>query len=276
VSHRSGDVVTANTRDGAKRRMCPVCLENHADTREDVMPKWVRKRIRKLGVYVGDRVPSILMPMCKQCNRKFGHRYENETAPILGPMMDGESRLLMTVDQEIVGRWIVKTTLLGALNQTTAGSPDSERIRRFCCSMRDHGTPPHQSFVRLGAFDREQPIDAQGHGNLHRPGYLPTVHVRGANVSGHVAWQVAIGEPSELERFIASCTDNDSLKLIWPPQLTPVAWPPPVKLTYRDVLTLKLAWNERQWPPSSDGLLPSPIGLPTVGLIKGPHPDGSV
>jgi hypothetical protein len=251
--------------------MCPVCLENPADTREDIMPQWARKRLRKLGIYVGDRVPSILMPMCRDCNGKFGQRYENETAPILGPMMDGESRLLSTTDQEIIGRWIIKTGLLVGLSQAAAGSPERERIRRFCCVMRDHGTPPHQSFVRLGAFDRDQPIDAEGHGNLHRTGYLPTVHVRGTNVSGHVAWEAAIGEPSELERFVASCADNDSLARIWPPQLTDVVWPPPVKLTYRDVLTLKLAWNERQWPPSPNGLLPSPLGLTTVGLIKRPH-----
>jgi hypothetical protein len=256
--------------------MCPVCLENPADTREDIMPQWGRKRIRTLGVYVGDRVPSILMPMCQDCNSKFGRRYENETAPILGPMMDGESRLLSTADQEIIGRWIIKTGLLVALNQATTGSPERERIRGYCCVMRDHGTPPHQSFVRLGAFDRDRPIDAGGHSNLHRSGYLPTVQVRGTNISGHVAWEAAIGQPSELEPFIAACVDNDSLALIWPPRLRPVAWPPPVKLTYRDVLTLKLAWNERRWPPSSDDLLPSPIGLPTVGLIKGPQPDESV
>ena len=261
------------TRAEALPRKCPVGLANPADTREDVMPQWVRKRIRKLGIYVGDRVPSILMPMCNDCNGKFGRRFENETAPILGPMMDGEHRPLSTADQEIIGRWIIKTALLGALGQAVPGTPERERIRSFCCAMRDHGTPPHQSFVRLGAFDRGVPIDAEGHSNLHQTGYLPTVHVRGANISGHVAWEVAIGEPSELGRFITSCTDNDALALIWPPQLTEVAWPPPTRLTYRDVLTLKLAWTERRWPPSPDGLLPSPIDLPTVGLIKGPHPD---
>lgn len=238
------------------------------------MPQWVRKRIRKLGVYVGDQVPSILMPMCKDCNSKFGQRFENETAPILGPMMDGEARLLCTADQEIVGRWIIKTGLLVALTQAASGSPEHERTRRFCCMMRDRGTPPHQSFVRLGAFDREAPIDAAGHANLHRTGYLPTVHVRGTNVSGHVVWEAAVGEPSQLQPFITSCADNDSLALIWPPQLATVAWPAAVKLTYRDVLTLKLAWNERRWPPSPDGLLPSPIDQPTVGLTKGPHPNG--
>jgi hypothetical protein len=235
------------------------------------MPQWVRKRIRKLGVYVGGQVPSVLMPMCRVCNEKFGRRYENETAPILGPMMDGVSRLLSPSDQEIVGSWIIKTALLSTLGHIEASAEQREQIRRLCCEMRDNGTPPHQSFVRLAAFDRDQPIDAAGHPGLHRDGYLPTLLVRGTNTSGHVAWEVAIGSPRELERFVATCPDNDSLVRIWPPQLISVQWPPPVKLVYRDVLTLKLAWNERRWPPSEDGLLPSPIGSPSVGLITGPH-----
>jgi hypothetical protein len=238
------------------------------------MPQWVRRRIRKLGVYVGGQVPSVLMPMCRACNEKFGRRYENETAPILGPMMDGVSRLLTPSDQEIVGSWIIKTALLAGLGDVAASAAQREQIRRLCCEMRDHGTPPHQSFVRLAAFDRDQPVDADGHPDLHRT-YLPTLLARGTNLSGYVAWVVAIGAPREMERFVASCPNNDSLVRIWPPQLVSIHWPPPVKLVTRDILTLKLAWNERRWPPSEDGLLPSPIDSPKVGLIVAPHPSGS-
>lgn len=251
--------------------MCPVCLVNPADTTEDVMPQWVRKRIRKLGVYVGGQVPSVLMPMCRTCNEEFGRRYENETAPILGPMMEGEARALSPSDQQIVGSWIIKTALLSALARSAGETGQREQIRRLCCEMRDHGRPPHQSFVRLAAFDHDQPVDADGHPDLHRTGYLPTLLVRGTNISAHVAWEVAIGAPRQLERFVASCRDNDSLIRIWPPQLASVDWPPPVKLVLRDVLTLKAAWNERRWPPPEDARLPSPIGSPTVGLIVSPH-----
>jgi hypothetical protein len=256
-------------------RKCPLCLANPADTREDVLPQWARKRIRKLGVYKGNQVPSLLLPLCGDCNGTFGRRYENETAPILGPMTDGESRLLSPSDQEIIGRWIIKTLLLGALDPGVAVPAAQRRqIRRLCCEMRDHGTPPHQSFVRLAAFDPDQPVDTDGHDALHRNGYLPTLLARATQLMGHLAWEVAVGAPREMERFVASCQDNESLIRIWPPQLVSVSWPPPVKLVYRDILTLRLAWNERRWPPSEDGLLPSPLSSPKVGLIVGLYQPG--
>jgi hypothetical protein len=211
------------------------------------------------------------MPMCEPCDGELGRKYENETAPILGPMLDGEGCVLSPSDQEIVGLWVIKTALLGSLDPKVAlPAPQRAQIRRLCCEMRDHGTPPHQSFVRIAGFDRDRPIDADGHGDLHRPGYLPTLLTSATQMSGHVAWEVGVGAPRELERFVASCTDNDSLVRIWPPQLAPVQWPPPVKLVYRNVLRLKLAWNERRWPTSEDGLLASPIGSRRVGLIVGP------
>jgi hypothetical protein len=254
------------TRPG--QRICPLCLAKPADTREDVLPQWARKRIRKLGTYKGNQLPSVLLPLCRDCNSTLGRRYENETAPILGPMIDGESRLLSPSDQEIIGSWVIKTLLLCALDPSVAVEPGQrEQIRRLCCEMRDHKRPPHQSFVRLAAFDCDQPVDAKGNDKLHRPGYLPTLLARATQFMGQVAWEVAIGAPRELERFVASCEDNESLVRIWPPQLVSVSWPPPVKLVYRDVLTLRLAWNEGRWPPSPDGRLPSPIDSPRAGLL---------
>jgi len=254
--------------------VCPLCHTNPADTREDVLPQWARKRIRKLGVYKGNQVPSILLPLCRDCNAAFGRRYENAAAPILGPMTDGESRELSPSDQELIGRWIVKTLLLGALAPDVPAAPGQrEQIRRLCCEMRDRGTPPHQSFVRLAGFDPGQPIDAAGHGDLHRPGYLPTALARATQCMGHVAWEVVVAAPRELERFVASCPDNDALSRIWPPQLSTISWPPSTKLVFRDILTLRLAWNERRWPPSPDGRLPSPIDSPRAGLLVRPPRD---
>jgi hypothetical protein len=46
-----------------------------------------------------------------------------------------------------------------------------------------------------------------------------------------------------------------------------INWPPPTKLVYRDILTLRLAWTERRWPPPADGRFPSPIGSSRFGLM---------
>jgi hypothetical protein len=216
-------------------------------------------------------VPSILLPLCQRCNRTLGQRYENDAAPIIGPLIDGQARILSPVDQEIVGRWIVKTLLLNALDPAVpAPSAQCEQIRRLCLHMRHHDSPPHRSFVRLAALDTGLPIDAAGHPDLHRPGYLPTVLVRAAQCMGNLAWEVAVGSPRELAHFVAHAADNDCLIRVWPLLLIPVSWPPPTKLVYRDVLTLTLAWNERRWPPSADRRIPSPIGTPLLGLIVSP------
>ena len=232
------------------------------------MPQWARKRNRKLGDYLGGQVPSVLIPMCKSCNSLLGRRYENEAAPILGPMMDGEARLLSPSDQELIGSWVIKTLLVGALDpKEPVPAAQREQIRRLCCEMRDHGTPPHQSFVRLAAYDHDQPVTAGGHGDLHRCGYLPTCLVRATNLSAHAVWEVAVGTHREMKDFVEGCADNDSLVRIWPPQLVSVQWPPPVKLVLVDVLRLKAAWQERCWPPPADALIPSPFGSRKVGLL---------
>jgi hypothetical protein len=158
---------------------------------------WARKRIRKLGVYQANQVPSVLLPLCEGCNRTFGQRYENDGAPILGPMIDGDSRSLSPTDQEIIGRWIVKTALLNALDPSIpAPTAQREQIRQLCAQMCDHNAPPHQSFVRLGALDVDRPFDGAGQAGLHRRGYLPTALVRATQSMGHVAWEVAVGTPA--------------------------------------------------------------------------------
>ena len=141
-------------KDTSKRpaqRMCPLCLARPADTRGRYA-QWARKRNRKLGDYLGGQVPSVLSRMCKSCSSLLGCRYENEAARSLGPMMDGEARLLSPSDQELIGSWVIKTLLVGALDpKVPVPAAQREQIRRLCWEMRDHGTPPHQSFVRLAA-----------------------------------------------------------------------------------------------------------------------------
>src|ERR1700729_539014 len=97
---------------GRITRICPICGNRNANSSEDVLPKWARRQIRAFGSYPKNQLPSILMPMCEICNRSFGRLYENDAAPILGPMISGESRCLSSADQEIIGCWIIKTTLL--------------------------------------------------------------------------------------------------------------------------------------------------------------------
>lgn len=252
--------------------MCPVCLLRPADTSEDILPDWARQRIRKLGTFKGGQVPSIRMPMCSTCNGAFNKLYENETAPIMGPMIDGEHRELLPAEQEIVGRWIIKSDLLLALGHAYLTVQEHEVLRRICLDMSVSKRPPHQSFVRLGGFDRMRPVDAPGHPDLHSVGPLPATLSWGATQLGWVSWEIAIGDSRVMEPFVSSCSDNESLVRVWPPQMAAISWPPSQGLVLRDIYTLRAAWQERVWPPPAAARIPVDVGSHKRGIIVAPHP----
>ena len=235
-----------------KLQLCPVCGERPADTKEDLVPNWARKRIRKLGTYSGNNVPSLLMPICSNCNRAFGRLYENDAARVLGPMVDGQARSLTLEDQEVVGRWIVKSSLMFYLGRAPAGSPPDRLslARALCRTMRKTRTVPHQSFVRIGWTDARHPDGPQVQPLLHEVGHLPETAFHGSSSLGYVAWEVAIGAPELLGSFVMACRDNDALFRVWPPQTAAREWPPAIALTTRDRYRLRLAWQCGTWPPN--------------------------
>jgi hypothetical protein len=132
--------------------------------------------------------------------------------------------------------------------------------------------PPHQSFVRLGGFDRTRPVDAPGHPNLHAVGRLPETLAWGATQIGWVSWETAVGDPRVMEPFVRSCSDNDSLVRIWPPKMATISWPPRQGLVLRDIYTLRAAWQERIWPPPPNTRIPMDVGSHSRGIIVAPHP----
>ena len=242
--------------------LCPVCTKRPADTKEDIVPNWARRRIRAFGQYPGNQLPSELMPMCRQCNSAFGKLYENEAALVIGPMVSGEQCLLSISDQQLVGRWIIKTMMVFYLARADLTAHQLRFVRDIVSHMKVYKTPPHQSFVRIGSLNPHQAAD-HSYLHPHKVGPLPRNVLFGVASLGWLVWEMAVGDPRVMEPFVSSCLDNDALVRVWPPQLVPLPWPPPTRCTESDLYTLRHAWRAGKWPPPPSGGQPmtNPSGV---------------
>jgi len=230
--------------------LCPICKIRRANTKEDIVPEWARRRIRAFGTFPRNQVPSELMPMCSDCNGTFNQNYENDAALLMGPMVSGEPRILTPSDQKLIGSWIVKTMLLLTVAQHNLPPDVVELARIGVLDMKVHKAVPHQTLVRIGSIDPYK-FDIQGprKGNLHGLGRLPDTALFSVATLGYIAWEMAIGDPRLMGPFINSLRDNPSLATVSPPQLAQVAWPSPKPLASHDFDALILAWQEHRWPP---------------------------
>ena len=138
--------------------MCPVCVFRRANTKEDIVPQWARRRFANFGHYPGG-LPSELVPMCSTCNGDFASNFENDAAPLMGPMVAGEPigsgvhALLTPSQQEVIGRWVIKTLLLTYLARSDGPADKLEVTRQILCDMKIRKTPPAQSLVRIGTIN---------------------------------------------------------------------------------------------------------------------------
>ena len=235
------------------QQLCPVCAERPADTKEDLLPKWGRKRIAKLGTYANGQLPSVLMPLCLKCNRAYGKLYENDAALIIGPMVDGQSRQLSPTDQEVIGRWVIKSSLLYWLGARRCHRPIGfgwcKRSCEACAAARRR--PTSRLFVSATPT-RASPDGDVSHPGLHHDGRIPETMIHGTATLGYFAWEIAVGAPELFGSYVESCEDNDALIRVWPPQMTTLSWPPPRSLTTRDIYSLRLAWQSGVWPPDPE------------------------
>lgn len=92
--------------------LCPICVANKANTREDIAPRWLRRELRSLSVYAdAANYPSIAVRICGDCNGTFARRYENDAADIIKPMLHGDHHPISPSAQLVIVRWVIKTAL---------------------------------------------------------------------------------------------------------------------------------------------------------------------
>jgi len=232
-------------------------MKRRANTKEDIVPDWARQRIRKLGQYPGDQLPSELMPMCSDCNGTFGRKFEDVTAPVLGPVVEGEDHQFSVPDQYLTARWIVKTMLLFQLARADLTVNQLMLARDILSDMKVKKGVPGSALVRVGSID---PHDAQGlaHEDTHTLGSLPETAVFAVSSLGWLVWEMALGDANHMEPFVRSCVDNELFLRVWPPQVTSLQWPPAAHCMESDLHKMRQAWTAKSWPPPPDQALSGP------------------
>jgi hypothetical protein len=137
-------------------KTCIFC-DSPAGSREHVWPEWIRKRIRQGTVrgFIGRNKdlkfdgPWQTRTVCRSCNNGWMHKLEDESIPIMEPMLLDKSRFLDAREQWVVSRWALKTAMV--VDSTTV-APDrpifySVDQRR---ALKDAKEIPNRSFVWLG------------------------------------------------------------------------------------------------------------------------------
>jgi hypothetical protein len=121
-----------------------------------------------------------------------------------------------------------------------------EQIRRLCCETRDHETPPHSSVSQRSiAISRSTPATTPifaGPATYRRSqpehSSRPTSHGRLLSAH-HASWSASSRPAKTTSRLCGSGLPSSS----------PCSGRLPVKLDYRDILAVGLAWAERHCPP---------------------------
>jgi hypothetical protein len=251
-------------------RICPICLTRRANTKEDILPQWVREIVLKsFGPGKGRQLPPrIVMPMCDTCNGTLNGRFEIPARPILAPLFRGEIATLTPSQQSLASGWIIKGELLMFFWRAHEHPehPHAETIRRIVVEMMECGLPPNQTTVRLGRVDpRENPRPAGTTDGL-LPAAVPQSLMHSVSTTGPVFWEAAVGVEVELGAFIAAAEDGHHLVRLWPPSVLPIKWPPAKTLTFGQVEAMRTAWKEAGGPGHARrAVAESPLPGSTLG-----------
>jgi hypothetical protein len=226
---------------------CPICLRQSSLTDEDITPTWARKHlIRSYGPFPGAQAPRRhKFRICMQCNGQLGRRFEEPVAPILKHAIDGIKLRLSMADQRAIGSWVVKTTMLTCLADSTPQEWGHGIAREIVQGMLKTGVPPINSSVRLGIIN-DSSADAgpaRYIGNLLPVGRMPEFAFFSLTSMGHLVWEAVIGVAPNVERF-ARWTDGrtDRMIRVWPAREIETAWPPPKALHYGQILAMRDAF----------------------------------
>lgn len=248
------------SRHKQQRGLCPICEKRPKGTTEDILPQWARERMKSLGTFPKDQAPSVITRLCAKCNGNLGHHYEDEAAPLIGPMIEGNNCLLNPTSQGIISRWINKTNLL--FHFAKAKNPPVAQLilaRDILRHLAVQKTDVDASFIRLGVLPLVDPPDAPNEA-LHRSGALPPMAFSGVLSLGYLVWEAVIGDGEHVRPFAEACANNDALVRVSPTQPIDLEWPPPRALSVDDIHNLRAAWTTtHRWP------VPSGTALSTQG-----------
>jgi hypothetical protein len=241
-------MVDPKRKDTARR--CAFC-DSHQVSREHVWPRWIAKLMHERygeadwNVLLGDKerstkaLDAMVKRVCEDCNNTWMSVIENETQPILAPMMmaDARSTRLSPESQRILSTWAMKTMLMADFlypEGTRALRP--EMYSRF---FTDRGPPKNQSVVWTAAYSGPKlllgsaimPIDIEMSHQYGRDGVLvpspPTVQKDIGTICTlrvlHAVFQLIVYRG--LYAPMGHEADGRLIQRIWPAVETTILWP---------------------------------------------------
>lgn len=202
--------------------------------------------------------------VCATCNGGWMSDLEARAAPLLRPMLRGQTQGLSIEQQILLARWATKTSM--TLDQTT---PAADRIwsEARCRELMDGALPPPGTGAQLGRYVGEGTFLAFGHNDLYRrpipvgtrPG--PPDGFRTAIRIHELVAEVNWTSDANLDLRPVQIAARDLLLPIWPTDLAPAAWPPRVAMS-------NATWESFIAPDLPDAG-PAPPGMQT-GLVEPP------
>lgn len=213
---------------------------------------WVNEMYKRASpgpfVSVRDDVATSLSPTprrfktrkpCVSCNGWMNQTFEIPTADLLKLMMEHAQRVtLESADQELVARWVVKTTMMLRLTHQHRPQYPTREYRR----LRETGAIGPSWKVWIGA--QTFPNKRQSHHNLaaKSPVSIPRTfapYINGMTQSiGHLVMQVLYKGGRDDWTVQNGAESIGIVKRIWPVSIRPVVWPPRFVLTPNDVREL--------------------------------------
>jgi hypothetical protein len=163
-------------------------------------------------------------PVCRTCNNRWLSVLENDSKPILAPMVQGHELRLSAASQKLLATWAVKTTLMLDVSGERPIVPTG-----FFQSLRQQREASGFARVWVGAYKGplaitvwQLPLRLGIDEDSQPNGLVTTMSL------SHVVFQVIC----HFTRGGATVSDDriykDALALIWPPELSEpvVDWPP--------------------------------------------------
>jgi hypothetical protein len=131
--------------------------DNAAGSREHLFPEWILKRVPRALIRgdVGHHKDKTfgyeftVKSVCSSCNTGWMHRLEDETIPMMAPMLSERPSFLDVVSQRTIAAWTLKTAMV--LDSATIAKhrplfySRAERI-----ALRESLRIPSRTFVWLG------------------------------------------------------------------------------------------------------------------------------
>lgn len=253
---------------------------------EHVIPKWVGNAYPNAmfttngpdGRQVTAKVIEITADtVCRKCNHGWMSDLESRCAPILKPMLRGQSQGLSLEQQTLLAQWATKTAM--TLDQTVPPdmrvfSPDE------CKQLVERELPPPGTGVQLAHYAGTGIFLDFGHNELHRTAVLdpanpgpPDGHRTAIRIDQLI---VEVNVTSDASLDLRSGTSGvpvtDILQPIWPVS-APVAWPTRIAMsdaTWASFVEPDLPDSANWQGPGHTGAIPHPTQQPSPGAAKNP------